>query len=127
MKKKYIADIILIIGLLVLTVILSFFIYKKDTSDDLYVEISIDGKLIDRFELDKNMENVLSTGNKLIINNGCVYIKDADCPDRLCVKQGTISKANESIICLPNRLVVRIVESKGASNQEEDTGMDVIQ
>ena len=33
---------------------------------------------------------------------------DADCPDQLCVNQRAVSADNESIICLPNRVIVEI-------------------
>lgn len=126
MKKKYMADIFLIIGLVVLTITLTVFIYKKQTSNDLYVEVSIDGKLEESFLLEENIEIMLSTGNKLVIKDGKVCIYEANCPDKLCVKQGSIDKANESIICLPNKLVVRIAQDKNALD-EDDTGMDIIQ
>ena len=35
-------------------------------------------------------------------------MKEAGRPDKLCVKQGEISKAGESIICLPNRIIVSV-------------------
>ena len=72
---------------------------------------------------------MLDTGNMLVIKDGHASIKNADCPDGLCIKQGSISKSNESIICLPNKLVVRIVEDKASSSKDEDndTGVDVIQ
>lgn len=34
------------------------------------------------------------------------WIKDVVCPDKLCQKTGVISKAGQSIVCLPNRVVV---------------------
>lgn len=126
MKKKHIADFFLIIGLLLITVISAIFIYKDSDSDDLYVEISIDGEIVDRIQLDKDFTTVLSTGNKLVIKDATVTIDDADCPDKLCVKQGSIHKSNESIICLPNKLVVRIVNNN-SSNKQDDKDLDVIQ
>ena len=126
MKKKHIADIFLIIGLFVLTIILSVFIYRKQADNNLYVEVSIDGHIEATYVLDKDIDIMLATGNKLIIRDSKVYIQEANCPDKLCVKQNDISNLNESIICLPNKLVVRIVQDKEASNIE-DTGMDVIQ
>lgn len=46
--------------------------------------------------------------NLVIIENGTVRVEDADCPDRLCVRQGRIRRAGESIICLPHRVEVVI-------------------
>jgi hypothetical protein len=42
---------------------------------------------------------------------------DADCPDKLCEKQGKISKNGQSIICLPNKIVIKI-------NSDTDTDVD---
>lgn len=46
--------------------------------------------------------------NLLIIRDGEAWIEEADCPDRLCVKQGHISKTGQSLICLPHKLTVMI-------------------
>ena len=129
MRKKYIADIILVISLVILTLVTSIFIYKKQTSNKIYVEVSIDGEITNKYSIDENIEIMIKTGNMLVIKDGNVCISNADCPDDLCVKQGTISKANESIICLPNKLVVRIVEDNTSLNKDDDndTGVDVIQ
>lgn len=63
--------------------------------------------------------NGFDTGyNRLVIRGGEAYLEDADCPDRLCVRQGAVSKAGESIICLPHRIVITIEDGKEA---ETDT------
>lgn len=46
--------------------------------------------------------------NLLVIEDGKAYIIEADCPDKLCVKQRAISRQGESLICLPHRLVVAV-------------------
>ena len=46
--------------------------------------------------------------NVLVIRDGEAYMSEADCPDKLCVKQKAISKSGESIICLPHRLVIEV-------------------
>lgn len=53
--------------------------------------------------------------NLLLIENGEASITDADCPDQLCVRQRSISRKGESIICLPHRLVIQI-----ESNEESE-------
>ncbi|WP_051207607.1 NusG domain II-containing protein [Butyrivibrio sp. AE3006] len=82
-----------------------------------YAEVSIDGETVYELPLSENTE-LLITGtdggtNKLIINNGVCYVTEADCPDKLCIKQGKISHNGESIICLPHKLVITI---RGTSN-----------
>jgi len=46
--------------------------------------------------------------NVVEVAGGRVRVLDADCPDRLCVRQGWIRYDGESIVCLPHRLVVSI-------------------
>ncbi|KAI4447103.1 hypothetical protein C823_001622 [Eubacterium plexicaudatum ASF492] len=38
----------------------------------------------------------------------------ADCPDQLCVHQKAISGQGETIVCLPNKIVVEIAEGEDA-------------
>ena len=45
-------------------------------------------------------------------------MSDADCPDKDCVNQGWISRPGQMIVCLPNRLVIKIESDK--LTQEED-------
>lgn len=47
------------------------------------------------------------------IEDGTVKMIQADCPDKLCMKQKAISKNRENIICLPNNIVLQI------ANQDE--------
>lgn len=46
--------------------------------------------------------------NQLEIRDGAADMTDAGCPDLLCVHMRPIRYAGESILCLPNRLEVRI-------------------
>jgi len=43
-----------------------------------------------------------------------VRVVDADCPDKLCIKTGWISRPPEQIVCLPNRVVVKITGGQAA-------------
>lgn len=46
--------------------------------------------------------------NVLEIKAGHAVMKEADCPDGLCMKQKEISKKGESIICLPHKLTIEV-------------------
>ncbi|MCK5527475.1 MAG: NusG domain II-containing protein [Candidatus Latescibacteria bacterium] len=42
------------------------------------------------------------------IAEGRARVLNAPCPQQLCVKTGAISKAGAMVVCVPNRVVVRI-------------------
>lgn len=109
--KKIRNDIILVCVLLVIAVagyfIVNMFVYKEGSS----VEIYSDSELIKTLSLREDTEyeiNVDNHKNIIKIENGSVSMIDADCPDKLCEKQGKINKNGMSIICLPNKIVVKI-------------------
>ena len=47
------------------------------------------------------------------ISGGRVRMEDSACPDKLCVKSGWISRPGESIVCLPNRVVIEVRSGEG--------------
>lgn len=112
-------DIVLGIGLLATALCLWLFmqfVMGKSGSFDLIVFISIDGKEYGEYPLNsgKPMEISLDNHNIIKIEDGVVWMEEADCPDKLCINQGRISNAGQTIICLPNRVMVTI---KGDKNQ----------
>ena len=58
--------------------------------------------------------------NILVIENGEAWVSEADCPDKVCMGMGKISRNGEFIACLPNRLLV-VVE--GAAESSPVDGM----
>ena len=59
--------------------------------------------------------------NVVVISGGTVSVTEASCKNQVCVKHGAITKSGESIVCLPNRLVVRI-----ENGSEEGGGYDSV-
>lgn len=49
--------------------------------------------------------------NEIILRGGTVAVSAADCPNRLCQRQGAISQPGETIACLPHRLLITIREA----------------
>lgn len=69
-----------------------------------------------RYRLDRN--NVLTVpgalgGVKVEIDRGRVRVTESACPDRICVHRGWISRGQDSVICVPNRVIVRLENSPG--------------
>ena len=58
--------------------------------------------------------------NILHIEDGQIWIHDASCPDRVCISQGKISYDGEIIVCLPNKMLIKIVDNN------EDSEIDFI-
>ena len=111
--KKYKNDalLILVFAVISLSVLLCISVFKK--SGD-YVKVTVDGK-VEYFILTQNLEKKIVTGgneNLMVIENGKVYIKSASCPDKICVLHKPISKTGETIICLPNKVVLEITDEK---------------
>ena len=48
--------------------------------------------------------------NILRLSHGAVEVKEADCSEQVCVKQGTITDGLIPIVCMPHHLVVQIEE-----------------
>ena len=108
--KTHRNDAILIVVLLVLGGALASFLSVTRQSGG-YVAVQADGELLMELPLDQDTELVLGEGghtNTLIIEDGTAQVIEASCPDQICVRQGGIRYAGESIVCLPHKLVVTI-------------------
>jgi len=77
------------------------------------VRVSIDGEFFADYPLSADLENEIRGAYdghlKLVIRNGCACVENSTCRDHICVKHSAISHEGESIICLPNRIVVEII------------------
>ena len=74
--------------------------------------VTVDGEVYGTYSLAKDQTIEIQDGNRLRIQNGQAKMEWADCPDQLCVHQKAISRTGESIICLPNQVVVSVQGSK---------------
>ncbi|MCD8081971.1 MAG: NusG domain II-containing protein [Clostridiales bacterium] len=114
MKKFTRKDFILIVAILVIAAVgaLANFIIRQRPAAR--VEVSVDGSVVATYRLDDEVDTILETwsggSNHLVIHEGSARITEASCPDHICVNEGRISQNGEMIVCLPNRLIVRVVE-----------------
>ena len=76
------------------------------------VDVRVGGKVQASYPLaEDRVVTVTGVGggtNELHIEHGSAWLKEASCPDKLCVKQGKIHRDGESIICLPNQVVIEL-------------------
>ena len=57
-------------------------------------------------------DRVVTLGhNEFRIKNRAVSMVSADCKDALCLKEGQVSRDGQSIICLPNKVILSVVST----------------
>lgn len=108
------ADILLIVGILILA-IAGLFVWKKLQKPGTYVDIMIDGTSVKTLQIDEDASYEVKQDagvNTVVVQGGSVTVQNADCPDKICEKHRAISQTGETIICLPHKLVVEIKEDK---------------
>lgn len=116
MKNKRLKnDIILICSVVALTLIILILVTMiNKTGNEVIIEQN--SKQVAVLDINKNQKYNLYNNNKIcntvVINDGEVYMSYANCKDKICVNHNKISKNNESIICLPNKVIVTVVDSK---------------
>ena len=106
-------DIILITAVILAAVIgliyLNFFRSPGDS-----VTVTVDGEVYGVYSLTVNITEDIYTGdnnenlNRLVIKDGKALMETATCPDGICVSHKSIFRDGESIVCLPNRVVITV-------------------
>lgn len=97
-------------GAVLLAVSLSAWFFYSGRNRGNVVSIQVDGVEYGRYDL--GTEQVIEIGetNRLEIREGKAFMIYADCPDQLCVQTAPVCEAHELIVCMPNRVVVEVIE-----------------
>ncbi|MBQ6273386.1 MAG: NusG domain II-containing protein [Oscillospiraceae bacterium] len=106
--KTLTADLSVILGLLLLAGIL-YLLLNVNRPEGGVAVVRVNGVVTERHPLNVDGSFPLNGGsNILVIQDGQAWLSEADCPDKLCVKQGRIHYSGQIITCLPNRLTVTV-------------------
>ncbi|MCL2696601.1 MAG: NusG domain II-containing protein [Oscillospiraceae bacterium] len=94
--------------------VVSWFMIRNIKIENPVAEIYKNGELTHRIELasDKSDSTIIDDNSNVIFVGHKVGVIHADCPDKICVNTGFIDSGVFPIICLPNRLEIRIVGVK---------------
>ena len=118
--KRHKNDILLVLVLLVLAG--GFWLYTfLSRSPGGEAVVTVSGKEVLRAPLSENGEYTVGEGgsyNLVVVEDGTVRVESASCPDLVCVHTGRIAYVGQSIVCLPNELVVTV---EGTAASELDT------
>lgn len=104
MKK---GDIIIAFCVLFVAIVafITVFFFPSKTAET--VVVSKNNKIIYEVKLSEDREIDLGT-NTLQIKDGKAKVIWADCKNQICVNHKEIFKKGESIVCLPNKIIVEI-------------------
>ena len=117
MKRKTLKNDIILIAALLLVALAAWGVMRLTRETGGEAIVTVDGKLAATMPL--TIEATLPVGaekgflNVVEVSGGRVRVLEADCPDRLCVRQGWIRYDGESIVCLPHKLVVTVRGTEG--------------
>ena len=113
--RRYRNDMLLIAALLLLCGLI-FAVRTCRSEKGKYAVVEIGGSVADIFLLSENTEKSYREGEELLnrirIENGEAAVLEASCPDQICVHHKPVSKAGETIVCLPHRFVVTITDQE---------------
>ncbi len=108
------------------------FSYQPDKSS-LVADIYQDGDLIQSINLNDVAESyTFSVSGKngginiVEVRHGSIAVISADCPDKLCVRQGFISTSLLPVTCLPNHLVIQIRKPPTGNESEKERALGII-
>ena len=113
MIKK--ADIILFILILAVGLFVSFGPLANSALGS-EVRITVDGELYGIYDLMEDQKITIENDghvNVVDISGGSVHMDSASCHNQICVGHAPISISGDSIVCMPNRVVVEITGSEG--------------
>jgi len=112
----------LMVALLILGLTLMGWRVWGDSSRSAQVVVTVNGETILNLELSPNQSGryliPLERGQAVLeVDDGAVRLQDMEglCPRRICSHTGWIRKQGESILCVPNKLLIRILGAEGES------------
>lgn len=113
-----------VIGVITAASILCIIYMYKTADKGAYAYIYQNDKLIQTIDLTNTHEpyriTIETDGggyNVIEVRQGSIGVVEASCPDRLCMNMGFIENSLMPVTCLPNHLVIKIIDE---DNKELD-------
>ena len=126
MKKK---DIILGIGIIAAALLMLLVLQINRGEEGNRIQVILDGKIYGTYSLEKDQVIEIEEGsfyNQIRVEDGKAYMEEANCPDGYCEEQGKISRHTQTIVCLPHKLVVEVLEADNDKKANEEEIPDTI-
>lgn len=111
LMRKYRNDIFLILGLILIVTLFFILYFTLQKKENLIVRVYYDKELVEEVSLLEDKEFIVHDV-VIILKNKEVYVQSSTCKDQICVHQGKIKSAGQTITCLPQRVFVQIEGSE---------------
>ncbi len=108
------AFVFLLVVVLISLLCIIFILFPLENGNAKIAEIYINGELYESIDISDttiNREIEIRTEygtNTVLIQNGMICVKEADCPDKTCVNTGWTNSRANPVICIPHRLEIVI-------------------
>ena len=121
------ADILLFFSFLALAALIAVLPLVRSSGEGEQVRIISDGEVAGIYPLEDDIEVEVSHGDHLnivSIKDKKVYMEYSNCRNQICVHTGEITQPGDTIVCLPNYVIVEII-GNGEGGDENDS-VDII-
>ena len=102
----------LAIGMVVILAVAVMLCFLPGSSDAAaYAEVYLNGQLVKKVPLQEAQTFVIEDRyrSEITVANGTIAFTNSDCPGQDCVHSGSIQSTGRSLVCLPNRVEIRVV------------------
>jgi hypothetical protein len=121
-KHFFIGDIVVFLTILILAVASFFAAANRQPDDRPVAVITHKGVEIQRIDLSKVTERIViridgKYDELIIAESGRIRFLESNCPDKICVHTGWISKPGQVAVCLPEGVIIKITGSSGSDEE----------
>lgn len=108
-------DFIIIGAVLLLAAALTALMAQNTAGGRLYAEVWQNDVLVERVALTEETDRTIDLDghNVIVLAGKTARVESADCHDQVCVRTGTLTRAGQVAVCLPNRVVLKLVGETG--------------
>lgn len=108
-------DFIIIGAVLLLAAALTALMAQNTAGERLYAEVWQNDALVERVALTDETDRTIDLDghNVIVLAGKTACVESADCHDQVCVRTGTLTRAGQVTVCLPNRVVLKLVGETG--------------
>lgn len=125
MKRGDIVLITILVTVIALFIIPTWLGVDEDYDGKKYAIITVDREHYQTVELTEDtqeLEVISAIGyNRLLIYNQGIQMIESSCPDQLCIAMGFVDRVGQTIVSLPNRVIVEVI-----GDEQEGDDVDAV-